>query len=97
MEQFDEHYFRVLANQIMFDLSDEEIKELKEDFTVLLDQLDLLNQIDTEAVEEMIYPFEAPTSYLRDDEANHIITQEEALSNVSSKKEGHVLVPKVVK
>ena len=48
MEQFDDAYFRKLANQIMFDLSEEEIRELKGEFTTLLEQLDLLNRIDTE-------------------------------------------------
>ncbi|HIR15015.1 Asp-tRNA(Asn)/Glu-tRNA(Gln) amidotransferase subunit GatC [Massilicoli timonensis] len=97
MEQFDDAYFRKLANQIMFDLSEEEIRELKEEFTTLLEQLDLLNRIDTEGVEEMIYPFETPTHYLRKDVSDHVISKEEALRNVASVKEGHVAVPKVVK
>lgn len=97
MEQFDKAYFRKLANQIMFDLSDQEIEELKEEFETLLEQLAILERIDTDGVEEMIYPFEDATSYLRHDEVDHVLTQNEALCNASSVKEGHVHVPKVVK
>lgn len=97
METLDKAYFKKLANQLMFDLCDEEIEELQEDFTVLVKQLDLLNKIDTDDVEEMIYPFEAETSFLREDVIDHVISQEDALSNAKSVMAGHVHVPKVVK
>lgn len=97
METFDAAYFKKLANDIMFDISDQEAEELKEEFKVLLDQINVLQEIDTEGVEEMIYPFETETSFLREDIVDHVITQEEALANVKSAKAGHVHVPKVVK
>ena len=82
---------------IMFDLNDEEVSELQEEFKVLLQQIELLNGIDTEGVEEMIYPFEAETTFLREDSVDNVIPQEAALLNVKSAKAGHVHVPKVVK
>lgn len=97
METFDKAYFKKLANQLMFDVCDEEMEALQEDFKVLLKQLDLLNKIDTEDVEEMVYPFEAETSFLREDVVEHVISQEEALSNAKAVMAGHVHVPKVVK
>ena len=97
METFSAEYFKKLAHDIMFDLSDEEVSQLQDEFKELLQQISLLEEINTDGVEEMIYPFEASTSYLREDSVDHVISQEEALSNVKSVKAGHIHVPKVVK
>lgn len=97
MEQFSGEYFKKLANQIMFDLSDGEIAELQEDFKTLLKQMELLEKIDTENVQEMVYPFEEETNYLRDDVVSNQITQEEALLNAPKTQDGQIVVPKVVK
>ncbi len=97
MEQMDKAYIQKLANQLMFDLNDEEILELQEEFVTLQKQIALLEQIDTEGVEEMIYPFEAETSFLREDEVSHVISREDALRNAKAVMAGHVHVPKVVK
>ena len=97
MEQMDKAYIQKLANQLMFDLNDEEILELQEEFVTLQKQIALLEKIDTEGVEEMIYPFEAETSFLREDEVSHVISREDALRNAKAVMAGHVHVPKVVK
>lgn len=97
METFDKAYFKALANQLMFDLNDQEISELQEDFKVLLEQIKILDKVDTKQVVEMIYPFEEETTYLREDVVEHVISQEEALRNAKSVMAGHVHVPKVVK
>lgn len=89
--------FKKLANQIMMDLNEQEQKELQEEFDILVEQIDLLNEIDTDQVTEMVYPFEQPVSFLRFDEVDHVLSQEEALKNVANVKMGHVHVPKVVK
>ena len=92
MEKFSTEYFHKLANDLKFDLSDEEIEELKKDFVAVEEQVSLFEKVDTEGVEPMVYPFEAPTTFLRD-----VLTQEEALTNVKDARMGHVHVPKVVK
>ena len=85
------------ANHLMFRLSDEELASLEDDFVTLNAQIALLDKIDTEAVEEMIFPFDVKTSFLRDDEADHILSQDDVLKNVAKTKQGHVVVPKVVR
>lgn len=70
---------------------------MQNEFKVLLQQIELLDGIDTEGVEEMIYPFEAETTFLREDSVDNVISQDAALANVKSVKAGHVHVPKVVK
>lgn len=93
----DKDYFKKLAHDIMLDVNDQEISELQNEFAVFLQQIDKLNAIDTSNVNEMVYPFEAETSFLREDVVKHIVTQEAVLSNVASSKIGQIWVPKVVK
>ena len=97
MEKFSTEYFHKLANDLKFDLSDEEIEELKKDFVAVEKQVSLFEKVDTEGVEPMVYPFEAPTTFLREDVESDVLTQEEALANVKDARMGHVHVPKVVK
>lgn len=97
MEQYSAEYFKKLAHDIMFDLNDTEVCELQDEFKELLEQIEVLDKINTDNVEEMIYPFEAETVFLREDKVENVISQEDALSNVKSAKAGHVHVPKVVK
>ena len=96
MEKFSTEYFHKLANDLKFDLSDEEIEELKKDFVAVEKQVSLFEKVDTQGVEPMVYPFETPTVFLREDVVSDVLTQEEALKNVKDARMGHVHVPKVV-
>lgn len=86
-----------LALDIMFDVTDEEATDIQKEFETLDKMLEFFDSIDTDGVEEMIYPFDTPTIYLRDDETSDVISQQDAISNVAKTKQGHVVVPKVVK
>ena len=97
MEKFSTEYFHKLANDLKFDLSDEEIEELKKDFVAVEKQVSLFKKVDTQGVEPMVYPFETPTVFLREDVVSDVLTQEEALKNVKDARMGHVHVPMVVK
>lgn len=90
-------YFKQLANQLMFNLTDEEAEDIVVEFEALTKQLALLEAVDTTGVEEMIYPFEDENSYLREDEVVNVISQEDALANAPRALDGHFEVPKVVK
>lgn len=89
--------YKALANKLMFDLSDEEVKAAESEFQTFLQQLSLLDQIDTTDVEPMVYPLSPVTTYMRDDEPADVLTQKEVLDNVRRVKVGHVHVPKVVR
>ncbi len=90
-------YFKTLAHQLMFDLSDDEAKDIALEFETLQKQLSILEAIDTTNVEEMVYPFEMPTTFLREDVVENVCSQQDALKNAKAQKEGHFVVPKVVK
>lgn len=86
-----------LALNVMFKVNDEEIKDIQNDFVTLEKMLEFFDSIDTNGVEEMIYPFEEATDYFREDEISNVLSQDDAMSNVAKTKQGHVVVPKVVK
>ena len=86
-----------LANNLMFDVNDEEISRIQQDFISINKMLEMLDEINTDGVEEMVYPLNTITTYLRDDEPSKVISQEEAISNAHKVKQGHIVVPKVVK
>lgn len=93
----DREYFKKLAHQLMFDLSDEEADSIVKEFGQLEKQMSLLDKVNTDGVEEMIYPFEEPTSFLREDGVTNVISQADAMKNVTKNLEGHFVLPKVVK
>ena len=97
MEKRDASYFKNLGYNLMFELSDQEAEDIVQEFEVLLKQMELLETIDTEGVEEMIYPFEEETSYMRQDVIGKTLSQTEVLLNAAKEKQGHFVVPKVVK
>ncbi len=97
MEKFSSEYFKKLAKDIMFELTDQEVEELKVEFQALEQHVKVLDEIDTTNVEEMIYPYEMETTFIREDEVAYVISHEDAMKNVKSVKIAHVHVPKVVK
>ena len=96
-EKKDREYFRKLAHQLMFDLSDEEADGIVKEFGELETQMSLLDEVNTDDTEEMIYPFEQATTFLRDDVVTNVISQADAMKNVKKNLEGHFVLPKVVK
>lgn len=96
MEKHTPEYFKSLAKQLRFELTDSEAKNIADEFSVLIHQMNLLNTIDTENIEPMVYPFEEPTTFMRDDVADQVLSVQEALKNAPSTKNGFFVTKKVV-
>lgn len=96
MKRLDVQGFKELANQLRFSLSDAEAQDIKNEFDVLIDQMDLLNKIDTEGVEPMVYPFDEETSFMREDVADQVLPVQEVLKNAPKTKNGFFVTQKVV-
>jgi aspartyl-tRNA(Asn)/glutamyl-tRNA(Gln) amidotransferase subunit C len=96
MDKHSPQYFKHLALQLRFELSDAEAKDIANEFGVLIDQLQLLETIDTDSVEPMVYPFDEPTSFLREDEPNQVLSPQEALKNAPAQLNGFFVTKKVV-
>ena len=88
---------KVLANKLMFNVSDDEALNIALEFDTLEKMLSFFDEIDTEGVEEMIYPFENETNYFREDEVTNVLSQKDALANAPKVISGHVVVPRVLK
>lgn len=97
MKQLNKQMVNMLAKECMFELSEQESDNIVAEFDVLIKQLDLLNKIDTSHVDIMVYPFEVPVSFMREDTGHHVLSQDEALKNAPKQKDGFVVIPKVVK
>jgi aspartyl-tRNA(Asn)/glutamyl-tRNA(Gln) amidotransferase subunit C len=96
VEKHTPDYFKSLAKQLRFELTDEEALSIAEEFTVLINQMNLLNAIDTDGVSPMVYPIEEPTTFMRDDVADQVLSAQEALKNAPSSKNGFFVTKKVV-
>ena len=96
MEKHTPAYFKSLAKQLRFELTDEEAQNISDEFEILIDQMNLLNAIDTDTVSPMVYPFEEPTSFMREDVADQVLSAQEALKNAPSSKNGFFVTKKVV-
>jgi len=85
-----------LGRKTMFNVSDEEMPALVEEYNVFMSHVKALEAIQTDNVEPLAFPYEIETTFLREDEANHVISREDALQNAKVKQDNQVKVPKVV-
>ncbi|MBQ3272584.1 MAG: Asp-tRNA(Asn)/Glu-tRNA(Gln) amidotransferase subunit GatC [Solobacterium sp.] len=93
----EKEYLLSLARSLMFDFPGEEADWIVKEFETIRKQLAVLDEVDTEGVEEATWPFEDETTYLRKDEVTDVLTQEEALMNAKEVLAGHIVIPRVVK
>ena len=87
--------FDHLAELLMFKLSEKEYQAIEDDFALLESQLALLEKIDTDNIEPMVYPFEYETTYLREDKVSDIMAIEDVLKNAKTVKDDLLVVAKV--
>ena len=90
-----EEMLKKLGLKTMF-ISDVEMPELVDEYDIFMNHVAVLEEIDTEGIEPLAYPYEIETTFLRDDEPIDIISLEDALSNAKSVQENQIKVPKVV-
>ncbi|WP_027089532.1 Asp-tRNA(Asn)/Glu-tRNA(Gln) amidotransferase subunit GatC [Thomasclavelia saccharogumia] len=91
-----EEMLKKLGLKTMFNISDVEMPVLVDEYDIFMNHVAVLEEIDTEGVEPLAYPYEIETTFLRDDEPIDIISLEDALSNAKSVQENQIKVPKVV-
>lgn len=85
------------ANKLMFDMKDEEYETLKQEFDIILKQMDLIGKIENiSSVEPMTFPFVTYEAELREDVVVDSLTIDEVLSNAKHVAQDQVKVPRVV-
>ncbi|AGM25460.1 Asp-tRNA(Asn)/Glu-tRNA(Gln) amidotransferase subunit GatC [Spiroplasma chrysopicola] len=86
-----------LANDIMLDFGPEELEKLKNEFDVILKQMDLVQKIDTTNVRSMHFPYNLTVDYLRED-VGPIAEQQKNILALAPVAEGdYIVINKVVK
>jgi len=85
-----------LAHLARLSFSDEEKEELKQDLEKMIGFVEKLKEIDTTAIEPLLYITEAK-NILREDEIHQTITKKEALLNAPHTDGDFFIVPKVIK
>lgn len=96
METINKEMVKKLTQTLMIEMSDDEINESLDELSVLVNQINKLKLIDTTNIEPMVYPFETPTTYMRNDEETRVLSQQEILKNAPSTYQHYFKVPKVV-
>ena len=70
---------------------------LSDEYIILENWLCLANFAGTpEGVEPLAFPYVVETTFLREDEPNHVISTEDALKNCKTVQRNQIRVPKVV-
>lgn len=94
---FTEEKIKDYANKLLFDLSDEEVKDLLLEFDTINENMEKIASIKgIEDVEPLHFPQELFIDELRDDNECRNISTKDALSNSKGTIEDVVSVPKVV-
>lgn len=86
------------ANNLMFDMKEEEYETLDKEFDTLIKQMSLMDDIEgINDVEPMTFPFDCSTSYLREDVEGEMLDSKEVLRNAKEVTANQIKLPKVVK
>lgn len=98
MKTVNEKTLLEAAHNLMFDIDEVELEVLKEEYADILDAIEEMKSIpNIDQLRPLIFPYEIVTDYLREDEVDNVLSQEEVLKNASKVEEGQIVIPKVVK
>ena len=98
MKKVTKDVLKKTANNLMFDMTDEEYEQLVEDFEVVLKQIKIFESIEViDDVEPMTFPYDVTNDYLREDEVTAPENRDNILRNANDVKDGQIRLPKVVK
>ena len=85
-----------IAALAKLEFDEQSAKQMKADLEKIIGFVDKLNEIDTEAIEPLIYLSEE-VNVLREDEIKAVVSQVEALKNAPEKDSDYFKVPTVLK
>ena len=98
MQKISKEVLKKCANNLMFDMLEEEYDTLLNEFDDLMSQMALIDKIEgLKELTPMTFPFECSTSFLREDEEGEMLDVNEVLSNAKDVSMGQIKLPKVVK
>lgn len=86
---------RHIATLARVGMTEEEMEQLREQLSDILEHFEVLKQVDTTDVPPTSHPI-AMGNVLREDQASPSFTREEIMSNAPQEKEGHFKVKLVL-
>jgi aspartyl/glutamyl-tRNA(Asn/Gln) amidotransferase C subunit len=85
------------STRLLFTMTDEQYTVLLDEFSILIQQMELIGQIPgVDDVTPMTFPFAALSHGLQPDEPVTPLTQEEVTRNAAHVVDGQIKLPKVV-
>ena len=97
MTKYDIELLKKCANNLMFDMSNEQYEVLLKEFDIITKQMNVLGEIEgINDVEPMTFPFDVSTTFLREDIEGECLSKEEVLKNAKDVVDGQIKLPKVV-
>ena len=85
------------ANDLLFSLSEEENKLVLDEFEIIEENMEKINQLaDIQEENAMTHPLEYESIILREDTVSEELSVDEVLQNAGKKTQEEVIVPKVV-
>ena len=97
MTKYDIELLKKCANNLMFDMSNEQYEVLLKEFDIITKQMNVLGEIEgINDVEPMTFPFDVSTTLLREDIEGECLSKEEVLKNAKDVVDGQIKLPKVV-
>lgn len=100
MKEVNKEVLKKAAENLLFDMEEEEYDALLEEFDIILKQLKLMDNIkDLDKYEPMSFPYiNTEFNLLREDEVDNelILNKDEVLKNAKETKDGQIKLPKVV-
>lgn len=81
-----------LAQSCRFAIKDDELEYINDNFAILNKQIEVLDKINTDDVKEMIYPFETPMVYLREDVVEKVLPRKKVLENAKVHDDKYIIV-----
>ena len=97
MLKYDLKILRKCANNLMFDMSEEQYQVLLKEFETITKQMELLGDIENiDDVKPMVFPFETTTLGMREDEVKDQLDKKDVLKNAAEVQNDMVKVQKVV-
>ena len=98
MKKVNKEVLKESAHKLLFDMSEEEYDTLLKEFDFIIKQMEIISHIKgVDDVEPMSLPYPVNTTEMREDVVETPLTQEEALRNAGDKKDGMIILPKVVR
>jgi len=91
----DKELIKRVAELSRLRLQGNEIEKFTKDFKEILDVFSKINKLDTDNTKPSFQPVEIK-NFSREDKVEKSLSQEEALSNTSDKKDGYFKGPKAV-